>query len=253
MKSPLVSPSGVSKTLSALKELIPPTSVVDSFLFFDGHIELNLLQEGRYIVGHTNKRVIYEFWRCVMEDAARVATIANEIFPFEDEELFHNFQENLLNFNDPYFRSACFFLLNRCSDSALISQGNYVEEKFNPLLLSYLKNFKINNFYMHFDPAENFIESVKAKKDMEYALFPLGKFSYNFFEYGKNKGSDESIIDHAQLHEMFKESATKSIILYNFHPQVLELYKNFNLIMTDKYGHHTSHTEKCEDLIITNF
>ena len=253
MKSPIVSPAGVAKTLTAIKDLIPSSSVIDSFLFFDGQVELSLLQNDRFIVAHTNKRIIYEFWRCIIEDAPRVAAMANEIFPFEDEELFHNFQENLLNFEDPYFRSACFFLLNRCSDSALISKGKYVREKFNPLSLSYLKNFKTTNFHVQLDGPDNFIQSAQEKTNIEYALFPIGKFSYNFFEYGKNKGSDESIIDHAQLHEMFKESATKSIILYNFHPQVLELYKNFNLIMTDKYGYHTSHTEKCEDLIITNF
>ena len=73
MLSPLKENITNFKSTHVIKELIPTGAVVDSYLLFSGEIELNLAQSDRFVVAHTNKYVIYEFWKSTMEEPWRVA------------------------------------------------------------------------------------------------------------------------------------------------------------------------------------
>ena len=53
--------------VGVIKELIPINSVVDSFLFYSGGVEFKLAASNRQIIAPTNRYMIYEFWKCVME------------------------------------------------------------------------------------------------------------------------------------------------------------------------------------------
>lgn len=139
MKSPLRVPSREFKCLSLLKKLIPLESVVHSFLMFDGGLELALSHDGRYVVGHTNKYVIHEFWRCVQADPDRIATVAEYFQPIEDENVFYLLQENWPKYHDPYIRAALFLLLNRYSENGQISYGKFTPERYRPTDLVSLK------------------------------------------------------------------------------------------------------------------
>ena len=125
MKSPLRPPQN-SRAAAVLKQLIPEGSVVDSFLLFDGAIELNLSQSRRFVCAHTCKYVIYEFWDCLLENPSLIAQLfASKPFSsFFNKITFHILQENWPMYRDPYVRSALFFLLNRCSTTANISSGD---------------------------------------------------------------------------------------------------------------------------------
>ena len=109
MKSPIKENINNFKALSVLKDTIPKGSVVDSFLFFSGEVELNLAESERFVIAHTNKYVIYEFWKCAMEDPVRIAEISEFIYPIGDEKLFHVFQEDWPKYKDHFTRSALFF------------------------------------------------------------------------------------------------------------------------------------------------
>ena len=87
----------------------------------------------------------------------------------------------------------------------------------------------------------------------DYTLIPAGRFSYNFFEEGKNKGIEETTIDHRLLNQKFKTFKKKSILLYKYHRAAANLYRDFNITMIDKHGRATKEASNCEDLIIANF
>tara|TARA_Y100000296_G_scaffold13351_1_gene15529 strand:- start:355 stop:1113 length:759 start_codon:yes stop_codon:yes gene_type:complete len=252
MKSPI---KGVNKFKCAreLQHRIPKGSVVNSFLFFSGDLEFSLSESDRFVVAHTHKHVIYEFWDCALKDSKRIADMSKFLFPIEDPNVFHVFQENWPKYHDPYARSALFFLLNRCSDSGWISAGKPIYENFNPIALSYLNRFNPKNFHIVWDKPEDLIENIESIKETDYLLLPVGKFSHNFFEHGVNKGHEMSTVHHKNLCETLKKNDHKWIVLYKFSPQVLKLYKEYNILMLNKRGRTTTNIQQCEEVLIANF
>ena len=254
MKSPIKENVNNFKALSVLKDIIPKGSVVDSFLFFSGNMELNLAESGRFLVAHTNKYVIYEFWKCAMENPTKIAEISNFLYPIGDEKAFHLFQENWPMYKDHYTRSALFFLLNRCSESGWISAGKFDDKNFNPIAISHLKKFSPKNFFLTLDKADTLNEAVaNSSTKGEYLLLPIGKFNYNFFEYGKSKGYEMTTVFHEELHNYLSEVDKKWTAIYKHHPHLYKLYKNYNAIMIDKYGKRTEDKDICEEVIFANF
>lgn len=110
-----------------LKDLIPQQSVVTSFLFFDGQIEFELCKNNIFVNANTSKYVIYEFWSCLMEDNKTVYEMikSEPLQRLKNEESFRILQENWPKYRDAFARSALFFMLNRCSDTGLISSGKF--------------------------------------------------------------------------------------------------------------------------------
>jgi|TARA_Y100000034_G_C6897805_1_gene414354 hypothetical protein len=241
------------KCLGELKRKIPKGRIINSFLFFGGGLELNLAGTDRFVIAHTNRYVVYEFWHCALQDPKRIADMSKALFPIEDPNLFHILQENWPKYPDPFARSALFFLLNRCSESGWISAGKLNHKNFNPIALSHLSRFKPQNFYILWDQDKELTESVQEADDADYLLLPLGKFSYNFFEYGKSKGYEMPTIHHKNLCETLKAKENKWVVIYKFHPQVFKLYKGFNFTMIDRHGRVTGHRHDCEEVIIANF
>tara|TARA_Y100000310_G_C20527930_1_gene736997 strand:+ start:228 stop:992 length:765 start_codon:yes stop_codon:yes gene_type:complete len=254
MKSPIKENINNFKALSVLKDTIPKGSVVDSFLFFSGEVELNLAESERFVIAHTNKYVIYEFWKCAMEDPVRIAEISEFIYPIGDEKLFHVFQEDWPKYKDHFTRSALFFLLNRCSESGWISAGKFDDMNFTPIALSHLKKFSSKNFFLTLDKADTLNDALATSTMKgEYLLLPIGKFDYNFFEYGKSKGYEMTTIFHKELCEHLRDVEKKWMVLYKTHPQLFKLYKDHNITMIDKYGRKTADRDSSEELIIANF
>tara|TARA_Y100000310_G_C20575614_1_gene760242 strand:+ start:607 stop:1308 length:702 start_codon:yes stop_codon:yes gene_type:complete len=233
--------------------MIPPGSVINSFLFFSGEIEFNLAEQDRFVVGHTHEYVIYEFWDCAMKNPSKIAKIARSLFPIEDANIFYIFQEKWPMYPDPFARSALFFLLNRCSDTGMISAGKLDHSNFNPMALSYLNMFDPKNFHLTLDSDEDLIKNIQDVKETDYLLLPAAKFSHNFFEHGKSKGHEMSTVHHRNLYEALKDNPTKWVVIYKPHPQLYKLYKDYNITMLNKYGKPTSDKTSCEEVVIANF
>jgi len=254
MKSPIKENINNFKALSVLKEIFPKGSVIDSFLFFSGQIEISLAEAERFVVAHTNKYVIYEFWNCAMEDPERIAKLSEFFYPIGDEKFFHVYQESWPKYKDHYIRSALFFLLNRCSESGWISAGKFDDMNFNPVALSHLKKFTPKNFFLTLDKGTTLNEAIaNSTTKGEYLFFPIGKFDNNFFEHGKNKGYEMTTILHKELCEYLRDIEKKWVVLYKTHARLFKLYEGSNIIMIDKYGKKTTDKNKSEDVLIANF
>ena len=87
-RSPLKTPpANKFDCIGAIKEKIPPGAVIHSFLFYDGAMELNLASDARFIVAHTNRYVVYEFWRCAALEPEKVSAFAGYFFPIESQRM----------------------------------------------------------------------------------------------------------------------------------------------------------------------
>ena len=253
MRTPIKDLRYVTKSLSALKKIIPPESRVETFLLFSGNIEINLAEADRRVTAHTTKLVIYDFWKSMTEAPEIIAEIAEHIYPFEDEKLFNVFQEKYHKSKDPYVRAALFFLLNRCSSDGMISHGKLESKNYNPVALSHIKRFNPINFNVEYDDCDDFMETIRHTEDADYIFLPVGKFGYNFLEEGINRGPEETSVYHKDLKEVVGATTIRTIINYQYHPEVLKLYKDYDIMMLDKYGRQTSEEETAEELIIANF
>jgi|TARA_Y100000034_G_scaffold106684_1_gene135570 site-specific DNA-adenine methylase len=253
MKSPIKESVNNFKCLPVLRDLIPPRSVVNSFLFFDGNIEFSLADSNRFVIGHTTQYVIYEFWDCVIKDPERVGKMSNFLFSEIESNMFHIFQETWPKHKDPYLRSAIFFLLNRCSENGTISSGKFVPRNYNPLSVAKLNKFKINNFHLVWDGSEDFLEGINNAPKADFTLLPVGKFSYNFFEHGKNRGFEMTSIDHKKLFKTLTQKKDKWVVIYKSHSHLYKLYKDYNITLVNKYGKIITDKSSCEEVVIANF
>jgi len=253
-RSPLKTPlTNKFNCTGALKKKIPPGAVLHSFLFYDGAIEFNLANDSRFAVAHTNRYIVYEFWRCATLDPERVAAFAGYYFPIKDKKMFEVYQTNFTTYVDPYVRAGTFFMLNQCSDDARISSGALQHSECNPLMFSYLKSFSPQNFHLQFDGEDDIIESVKHVDDDDYILMTLGRCTLNLFEEGKPAGIEDTKIYHKKIKEFFETTDKKVILLYYASPRVFKWYKDSNITMINKWGIETNKRSECKEVLIANF
>lgn len=253
MKSPLKEVEGGSKALLTVKELIPPGVIVNSFGFFDGSMEVDLAFNKRFVIAHTAKYVIYEFWHTVLENPLTVAQIAQSLFPIGQKAIFNILQENWPKYKDPHLRSAIFFLLNRCSDNGLVSSGQMTNENFNALALMTLKNFKIDNFHLKFDEEAALYTDLLNIPEEEYVVFSSLNFTFNLLEHGKIRTFETTLVNHQKLKKTLDQMKNNTLLIYRHHPRLLEFYKDYKIMMIDKYGQQTTNDKKCREVIVANF
>lgn len=254
IQSPLRNPNSPKKCLKQILEIIPAGSVVDTFLLFSGDVEINLAEYDRFVIAHTNKYAIYEFWWSIQSDPARMYKIVTaDQFKFHPT-MYEIMQRRWVEFKDPIVRSAIFFTLNQMSETGNVSSGKLVNSSFNPVALGNLRAFKTSD-NMHFvlDKSEDCLEPLTKDLRGEYAIVFAGKFTYNLFDHGKSQSYDTYIVDHRKLKSLIDSTDKKLMLVYNFDSRVEKFFKNHNKILVDKYGRVTDNREEAVEVIIANF
>jgi hypothetical protein len=253
-KSPLqIAANKKFNCASVLKEMIPRGSVLNSFPFYDGNLEFQVMKDDRFLVAHTNKYSVYEFWRCAMADSARVLSLAREIWPLESPGMFHVYQDKQVKLKDPFVRSAVFYALNQTSDSGLISSGKQVRQDLDPLCELALKKFNSDRFHIKFDNETDEALTFSNTNDGEYSLIIGGRYSHNLFEEGKPAGPEETKLYHDKIKKHFESTAGRTVLVYHYSVGVMKAYRTYNIRMMNKWGRPTEDRESCAEVIIANF
>tara|TARA_R100000008_G_C3583925_1_gene170655 strand:+ start:878 stop:1648 length:771 start_codon:yes stop_codon:yes gene_type:complete len=256
MRSPIKPSAEEFTCFRAVAAKIPKGSIVETFLFFSGEIEVNLSEADRFVVCRTTNYPIYEFWRCVKEDADKIAEISAHLYKtiFDEEKIFALLQAKWTTYKDPFMRASLFFLLNRCSSRGKISDGNFTPHNLNIFAINNLKKFDSQNLHLWYDEEVSFIESLdKIGESTEYIFIPARTYSRGLLS-GKGSGSiEDTQFNHRKLNQKLLKMKTKWVLLYKFNPELLRLYKDCNITFLNKYGRETSNEKECEDLIIANF
>ena len=254
MRSPLKDLRFSQKSLPVVKQLIPVGSKVDTYLLYSGDFEINLAEDDRHVVSHTTSYIIYDFWRSMFDNPEIIVDAVEHFWPIEDERFFDVYQTAFRGYKDHLVRAAIFFILNRCSSEGMIQKGMFDPKNFNPIALSYIKRFERNNFDVAWDKNDDFIATIDGGTDADYIYFPVGAFSYNFFDEGKSRGYEETLVNHTSLRDKITNLEKKVIVDYIYHPRVLSLYKNFpNKYLLDKYGRPTQSKQDAKEVLIANF
>lgn len=253
MISPLKDPNDFKST-HIIKNIIPKRSTVNSFLLYSGNIEFNLAESERFVVANTNNYVIYEFWHHAFRDPQKIIHNANFLHEDMVTPVAYLMQENWPSYEDPYVRTALFFLLSSYSSQNLPSCGDIDFSNFNPINAEHFRRLPdLKNFYINYDPkSENFLDSIDKIKKADYNLFPVGKFSYNLFEDGKSRGHETTAINHEQLRKKVQEDDTKSILVYKYHPALTDFFKGFDIRHLNAYGRPTDE-DSSKEVLIANF
>ena len=252
MRTPIKDLRFKSKSLPILKSLIPPQSRVETFLLFSGDLEINLAESDRYVISHTSEPSIYDFWHTLTEDPDLLVQHINYMHPLPNQDVAQVLQKTFSQQKNPYFRAAMFFILNRCSEVGTISSGDYDQERFNPLALSYIKRFKKYNFDVKCD--KDFIESLKQDMSADFVFIPAGKFSYTFFQEGMNTGSEITRFNHKELSNTLCDIKIPTIVSYSYHPALMDIFGSLKTkILIDKYGKITREKQNATEVLIANF
>ena len=256
MKGPLVLKSRQFKSLPALKELIPPDSVVHSFLMYDGVLEIYLADADRYVVGHTNRYTIYEFWTCLSKNPEHLQKVIRHFDNIEEKNIFYLLQETLPDYSDPFVRSAIFYLLSKFSTTGRASSGAFDRESYNPLSLRKLNYLPFNRFMVQFNKDNDFIQSInELNVRCDYVVIPAESFSHDLLNHsGTEKLQyDESLINHVAIRDHLGDSERKTVVLYHFTPYLLKFYKDHKFYLINKWGRLTQDTEQAVEVMVANF
>lgn len=255
MKSPVKDLRSRHISNAYLREIFPPGSIVESFLFYSGQIEFSLCQHKRFVYAHTTNYPVYEFWSFLEKDATRIyGTLTAEAFKFDNENMYDILQERWPMYDNPYFRSALFFLLNRCSSTGLPSKGTLDTEKYTPAALNLLKNFKMpDNFYLELNKKQPIEETIVDTNQSDFLFLPIQNFDYNLFDEGYTLGHEETYIHHRRIKQKLDHIDKNWVVLYNYHRDVMPLYKDYNHTLINKYGRPTDNESAAEEIIIANF
>ena len=242
-----------TNTLSQILKIIPEGSVVDSYMFFSGQLEMTLSKYNRFVCAHTTQYVIYEFWMCLLENPNKIYEIVStEFFKFDDKE-FPFLQENFAKYKDQYIRSALFYFLNKCSSDGAVSFGSMEVSELNRTDLAVLKTFKKpENFFLIFDGAD-IIDSLEVSRG-DYQIINAGKYSLNLFEEGKSYGLEETRLNHAELLDYFKNTDKNTAIIYKNTPHVINNYSKIcdKMYFLNQHGNITDEQD-AKEILIANF
>ena len=136
----------------------------------------------------------------------------------------------------------------------MIQKGVFDPKNFNPVALTYIKRFEPENFNIAWDKEEDFVNSITSDTDADYLYFPVGRYSYNFFDEGISRGFEETLVNHSKLCEKIKTLDKRVVLDYIYHPRLLKLYKDLpTKIMLDQHGRVTNSTQDAKELIIANY
>ena len=250
MKSPLKNAAFKGVSLNFLKKLIPRGKKIQSHFIFSGELEIGLSQYDRFVNARTSLPFVYEFWRCIDVDPLRVHDIvAHEAFTFDDQTSFTILQDSWHTYENPYIRAALFFLLNRCSDSGLVSSGTLSMENYSLFALNALKTFKTPpSFHIQYTEKEDF----QLQRGFDFRLLSAGSYRPSLLSSSGAHAPDRYHIDHKQINSLLREDIP-TIVLYKKNLQLMGTLAFCSLSMIDELGNITDNFKKCEEIVVTNF
>ena len=136
----------------------------------------------------------------------------------------------------------------------MISGGALNHQHFNVTSLNYLKTFKKPpSFNLKLYEGMTLEEQLRQPSAADYTVVPVGNFSYNFFDHGKNRGLETSAVNNKHLRTFMKETHKKVILIYNFHPHLDKFFENHLCTPIAVDGSTKASSHPGEEVVVTNF
>ncbi len=236
-------PGGKSRAVKHLLPFVPgDTTEMCAPFFGGGALELACVERGIRVHGYDVFTPVVYFWQAVLRDPKMLSQMIEVHHPLSGKEKFKHFQTVLSEACDTEeefsFRlAAIFFILNRCSFSGTTLSGGMSEEaaakRFTISSIDRVRDFPLKNFAVQ---KADFKDSIPCHRDVFLYCDPpymLKKERNNL--YG-DKGSAHRGFDHVALYELLSERGNW-MLSYNNCPEILELYKDYEIYYPDwSYG-----------------
>ena len=228
-------PGGKSFAINAIIPYFPDNlqEMVSPF-FGGGSIEIQSALSGIRVWGYDIFEPVVFFWQHVLQKNKDLYERISE-FPIPlPKETFYKMQKEFKDLTDPLEIAAQFYVLNRCSFSGTTLSGGMSpsQKNWNPRSIERIREFNLGSGLF----SSNDMLSVDRGDFTESLEKHQGIFSYldppylleNSTLYG-NRGSTHKDFDHLKLHEILSNRTTPWALSYNDHPELLELYKEYNI------------------------
>jgi DNA adenine methylase len=247
-RSPLRYPGGKSRAAKVIVDLIPAN--VDELMspfFGGGSVELACAERGINVYGYDIFKPLVAFWSLLLNNPEHLARKVQQYFPLSKKE-FYELQKQHKD-EETELQGILFFVLNRASFSGTTLSGGCSEEsvqqRFTQSSIDRLLAFNTPGFSVHW---ADFNDAMQKHPDTFMYLDP--PYMIQSTLYG-HRGSTHRGFDHVGLCEQLK-SRKGWILSYNNCEQIVELYKDFEIIYPDwKYG--MSKNKLSKEVLITNF
>ena len=259
-KSLLRYPGGKSYAISALMPYFPTdiTEMVSPF-FGGGSLEWECASRGITVHGYDIFEPLVNFWQHVLNHKEKLhARILEFPIPLPKEE-FYRIQKEYDNLENRLEKAAHFYLLNRTSFSGTTFSGGMSpsQKNWNPRCIEKLKKFSLGGLFGSSGEVtvgcEDFSVSMEKHKDI-FAYMDPPYLLDNSTLYG-DRGSTHKDFDHMQFYNSVKGMNEKWAVSYNDHPELLELYKDYN-IHTPTWRYSMKSKGGCKEsyeILITNY
>jgi DNA adenine methylase len=254
--SPLRYPGGKTRAIKKLKKYLPQdVKTICSPFFGGGSYELYcILNFGIKVVAYDLFEPLTVFWKCLLEDPARLAKIVSRFLPVVTKEQFYTLQKTFPQIEEPWEQAGAFFILNRTSFSGSTQSGGFSplgqdgrNGRFNERNVEFLRNFRVPEGMLnvgHFSFEESILRHTDA---FIYADPPYLVDSRLYGHYG---GMHE--IDHVLLADILR-SRDNWMLCYNDCPEVRRLYGGLHVVdgqdgLSWQYG--MSKSKKSREVLI---
>jgi DNA adenine methylase len=239
VRSPLRYPGGKSRAIKYLVPMIEEMGIKEmvSPFFGGGHVEIACATRGIQVHGYDLFLPVVVFWQSLLKEREDLADITGAFRGAVDKDTFLGLQRELRQgVDDPTIAAAFYYVLNRCSFSGTTLSGGYskqaAEGRFTESSLDRLRNFVCPNMTVRWGDFKDTL-NVHPKDMFVYADPPYLIKSQNL--YG-SQGDLHEGFDHDKLEEILK-GRTNWMLSYNNCPEILEKYKDYEILYPDwKYG-----------------
>ena len=228
-------PGGKSFAINAIVPYFPKNidEMVSPF-FGGGSIEINCALDGIRVWGYDIFEPVVHFWQHVLQKNKKLYEKVGQFpIPLPKEE-FYKMQKEFKNLTDPLEIASQFYVLNRCSFSGTTLSGGMSpsQKNWNQRSIDRIKEFNLSNgLFSSNDLLSVDLGDFSVSLERHQGIFAYLDPPYlldNSTLYG-NRGSTHKDFDHLKLHEILSNRTTPWALSYNDHPELLELYKEYNI------------------------
>ena len=226
------------------------TEMVSPF-FGGGSIEIHYAAKGVRVHGYDSFEPLVNFWQHVLDDSEGLAYMVEEMFHPCTKDSFKQYQrkQGWTHMDNTHMlwremRACMYYALNRSSFSGATLSGGYsqqaADKRFTQSSIDRLRNFSCP--FLTVKQAD-FAESLRRHNDETFIYADPPYLLENSTLYGE-RGSTHKDFDHERFAEEIKKK-NNWVISYNPHPEVLELYKDYEIVYPEwAYGMHSGKKRK---------
>ena len=219
--------------------------------FGGGSIEIHYAAKGVRVHGYDSFEPLVNFWQHVLDDSEGLSYMVEEMFHPCTKDSFRQYQQKQgwTHMDNTHMlwremRACMYYALNRSSFSGATLSGGYsqqaADKRFTQSSIDRLRNFSCP--FLTVKQAD-FAESLRRHNDETFIYADPPYLLENSTLYGE-RGSTHKDFDHERFAEEIKKK-NNWVISYNPHPEILELYKDYEIVYPEwAYGMHSGKKRK---------